>query len=126
MSCVPVKPVPAVMLTLEMSPVPAAEAINDEPFHASTCPIATPAVLTSVNALIDAADILASALAFVKYKLVEPSDNASVSASDDSSAITQVVPLYFKILPAAAPDVSTSDSALILAAPIRASALASV
>ena len=114
------------MLTLVMSPVPADEATNDEPFHDSTCPDVIPDVLTSVNALIDAADILASALAFVKYKLVEPSDNASVSASVDSSAITQVVPLYFKILPAAAPDVSTSESALILAAPIRASALAFV
>ena len=51
--------------------------------------------------------------------------NIPVSVSV-SSATTQVLPLYFKILPFDAPDVSTSDNALILAAAIRASALAFV
>ena len=37
-----------------------------------------PVVSTSDSALIPAAAILASALAFVKYKLVEPSDKSSV------------------------------------------------
>ena len=43
-----------------------------------------------------------------------------------SSAITQALPLYFKILPLATPDVLTSDNAPILAADILASALAFV
>ena len=66
------------MLTLVISPEPAADGINAEPSHANTCPDDTPDVLTSDSALIEAAAILASALAFVKYKLVEPSAISSV------------------------------------------------
>ena len=96
------------------------------PLYFKTLLAAGVVIVTSDNALTLAAAILASALAFVKYKFELPSVNESVSVLPLSSATTQAVPLYFKILPFAAPDVLTSDNALTEVAPIRESTLAFV
>ena len=64
--------------TAVISPDPVFEGVHALPFHIRACPVDTPDVSTSDNALILDAPIRASALASVKYKLVEPSDKLSV------------------------------------------------
>ena len=50
-----------------------------EPFQVNACPDVAELIVTSDNALIDAAAIRASALASVKYLFVDPSGTVSVS-----------------------------------------------
>ena len=72
--------------------------------------------------------IRASALAFVKYKLVPSAKSLVVLFAKFSSttlAGTNVVPFHFKNWPAVIPVKLTSVSAPTLDAPIRAFALAS-